>query len=866
MKKLNKLYGITNLNKMSKNPKLISLSIASIILFILSFTYFIILNSKQENNNIYYKTPGVGYGGVTVVAQKKQWVNLAFKNTTVLLAKKKVNGNFIAQNNNLGIIAVPFNTHNIKIKDRIIFRVKQTGKKEWYSQRTYKADQIYNNIPFPFGFPIIKNSKNNSYTFEIESLNGTPTNSLSITKANSYFFIKYKFSKLELIRNPLVLLQFFVFKVNVELQFLTKIEIFLIFLFTLSPFILVYSKMERLRPVKKVLSKYIFKISNKLSKFDKFYWIIPLLVILIYNMIFFNKYLPLTEGWFSTYAWMLNHGQFPYKDFYFILPPFYLVLMSVFTTIFGYSILYLRIFGILVILLMTYFLYKNLKIIFGTAIGSFVAIIGIIYYQSGSTHIAYDFLHFLTLFSLIQSYFLLKYINTLNSKTNVTLKWVFWGGLFAGLAFLTKQSNGMMITAFSFAGLSLLSLSKGVKEAFKTSLSYISGFAVPVLLTVLWLFANSSFSQFINQVFLGGASAKGGMSAIFFAWIIRDVLTNNFIIRLIEVSWVFLIFGYWLYFFRTKKKNKNENRFFLFVSSLMLLLPVLLPLFINKASINKLSTLGQKGFFPGGSINDIVVSGFSISIIAILTSAGLFILKKPFNKSIFLLSFVSLGFIYGTGTSAGISEAGAFFGFCLFVGLMLYYRSILDLGKFFIVLFCISLGFILVESKYDRPYYWWNVTNSDIRTKLQTTDKISILHGMYTSPANIRLIEEVSAEIRAGSKPRDPVFTFTNIPIFYLITDRKPPGKSIVQWFDFLPDDLAMKEAEMIRKKPPKVIVYLDLGESVWETLEAGFRDGKPSGQRKVKEAIMDTVKSEKMRVSKKYKLPNDVTLTIWRK
>jgi hypothetical protein len=267
-----------------------------------------------------------------------------------------------------------------------------------------------------------------------------------------------------------------------------------------------------------------------------------------------------------------------------------------------------------------------------------------------------------------------------------------------------------------------------------------------------------------------------------------------------------------------------------------------------------------------GSINDVVVAGFSISIIAILASAALFILKKPFNKSIFLFSFVSLGFIYGTGTSAGISEAGAFVGFCLFIGLMLQKRSILGLGKIFAVLFCISFCFLLVEMKYENPYYWWNVTSSDIRGKLQTTDTISILHGMYSSANNIRLIEEVSAEIRAGSKSGDPVLVFPHMPIFYLLTDRRPPGKALVYWFDFLSDDLAIKEAELIKENPPKVIVYLDVGEEVWKAHERGFRNGKLSGQRKIVEAFMEIVKSKKMHVSKKYELPNNVTLTVWRK
>jgi 4-amino-4-deoxy-L-arabinose transferase-like glycosyltransferase len=109
---------------------------------------------------------------------------------------------------------------------------------------------------------------------------------------------------------------------------------------------------------------------------------------------------------------------------------------------------------------MTYFLYKNLEVIFKPAIASFVTVVGIIYYQSNNAHITYDFIQFVTLFGLIQSYLLLKYVG-FSGKKEAKIKWLLWAGVFAGLAFLTKQSNGLMITLFSLGGLTFLSLPKG---------------------------------------------------------------------------------------------------------------------------------------------------------------------------------------------------------------------------------------------------------------------------------------------------------------------------------------------------------------------------------------------------------------------
>lgn len=1257
--------------------------------------YFLFVSNDQLNNGEFYRTEGVRYTDLTTITQNNIFSKRNLLDKTKLLTRETIQENFIARTDNLGTIAIPFDTNGKSVDDKIIFRIKEVNSKNWYYQNTYNANQFQTNITFPFGFPIISNSKDKKYSFQIESLTGKNNNAISLSKTNVYFLTKYKFSKAELINNPQILLQFFVLKINSRLDSLTAEALAFIFLFSLFPFIvycyryrkwlmqminvkilhnryaipqelnlkkhifytttllgvlafflsglitrgnsilnlfitdrtnyfmdffnvlhslfngpytygsiypplplLFYRLILRLIPydivekgaitirasqvgevvflfyvvitllvffalimeVKKGLAieKYIFtfvillsgpflfqferaniifvallflmvfvffkdsknrfvrelalislaiatgiklypaifgllllkerrfkdafkvfiyslgllilpffalgglhqlprlvrnifstsnyvaewgagyavniqnitrilfgffgdfgkspivigrflsfavlalgvvsafflrskwktvailtllmilipsisyeyvlifmliplimfldrkekelfdyiylacfllmfipfslgkvdsinngfgrlslpltygvliqnitastmavcliveglltikfikrlssvfmltttkifatnskNISERICRFGKFYWFVPIFVILVYNLIFFNRFYPVTEGWFSAYAWLVNHGQFPYRDFYYYLTPFYLIKMSIFTTIFGYSILSLRILGIGVILLMTLFLYKNIKIMFGASIAVFVAIVGMIYYQSGNAHITYDFIQFVTLYGLIQSYLLLKYIKALDTKTSIGIKWVFLAGLFAGLAFLTKQSNGAMITAFSFIGLFLLSVSRSRREILRAPISYITGFITPVIIISLWLLFNSAFVPFIQQVFLGGISAKGGLAQIIFFWI-KDILTYDSFLRLTEISLV-LVFGYGAYFFTARKlKQKSANWIFLLVTSLVLLLIVFLPLLVNKATVNVLSLLGQQGMITVGQsgMNNVILAAIFVPIVSILIQVCLFILKKPFNKRIFLFSFVALGFIYGTGASAGVSEAGAFAGFCLFIALMLYYRSFFNLGKIFIVLFCISFCLMWVQVKYSNPYYWWNVTTSDVRGELQTTNKIPILSGIYTSADNIKLIEEISAEISSGSKPNQPVLTFPNIPIFYLLSNRKPPGKALVYWFDFLPDKTAMEEADQIRKNPPKVIVYLDLGPSVWEAHERLFRDGKPSGQRKIVEAFMEVIRSKKMHISKYYALPNNVKLTVWR-
>lgn len=596
---------------------------------------------------------------------------------------------------------------------------------------------------------------------------------------------------------------------------------------------------------------------TKLIKF-KYYVLIPLTIIFIYNITFFNKYVPITEGWFSTYAYLFNHGHFIYKDFYMFLTPLYTIIISLFTSIVGYDILYLRIFGIGVMLLITFFLYKNLEILFGKSISSFVTTIGVIYYQSGVAHITYDFTQFVALFGLIQAYCLLSFLRQKENKNYLSVKWLVLAGFFASFTFLIKQSNGLMMALFPIAGLIVLSIKQKRHDLIKIIAYYVLGFALPILAIFAWLISNSAFWQFKEQVFSDAISAKGGFYQILTGWI-KENFKLDFLIRLIEILAVLGVFGYWLNFFKFKNQvNKSFNSILLLLGSGCLFIIILITF------MGKIYFLNNHFRFAEIGIPNLTVSAVSFSLAIVIGFIIFTFFKKPINKSLVMLAFISLGYIFGTGTSAGLSEVAAFIGLCMFIGYMLKLNSFLNLGKVFIILFCLSLSFVYVEIKYERPYYWWGLSTLDIRINRQIIKAPSELNGLYTSENNLKLINDVSAAISTYSKASDSVVAFPNIPLFYLINNRWPPGKAVVYWFDFLPDNLAIKEAEAIKKNPPKVIVYLDLGPAVWQAHEALFRNGKSSGQRAINDSIKAVIKKQKMLLLKTYNLENNNSLSVY--
>lgn len=134
----------------------------------------------------------------TVIIENNKFQNNPKKD---LYQGDKINGEFTALHNNLGIVSVKFDTHWNINTDFLQFSIKEKGQSTWYYSNKYKVDQFQNKQYFPFGFPQINNSKNKIYEVKIESLFGTSDNSVTPSPNNEPFLTKYNFPKNYLLQN-----------------------------------------------------------------------------------------------------------------------------------------------------------------------------------------------------------------------------------------------------------------------------------------------------------------------------------------------------------------------------------------------------------------------------------------------------------------------------------------------------------------------------------------------------------------------------------------------------------------------------------------------------------------------------------------
>lgn len=198
-----------------------------------------------------------------------------------LLKGEEVSEEFIADNDNLGIISLKFNTNSRVNDGHVQFNIKESSANEWYYTNKYKIDQLQDNKYFPFGFPPIKDSKGKKYLIKIESLDGKDGSSVKVIQ-KSPFLSKYSFPKDFLLHNinkiPLYLIgkiKSFFFHLEYEL-YLAVLLSNLIFLY-----ILIKIDINKILKLNKQLNLKLIKWINTVNLINKKYKVLTKIFIVI---------------------------------------------------------------------------------------------------------------------------------------------------------------------------------------------------------------------------------------------------------------------------------------------------------------------------------------------------------------------------------------------------------------------------------------------------------------------------------------------------------------------------------------------------------------------------------------------------------
>lgn len=221
------------------------------LFFICTFSFAILIAVGYK-----VKTDKISFLTITNTYPKQSYVNFS---EGELLAGKKVTGEFISNENNMGIVAVRFLTYRQINNDHFIFRIKEKNNKNWYYENEYKIKEFSGYSHFPFGFPIVHNSKGKEYYFELESLYGRTGRAVGVSREEPAILVRHKFTINQLLDNKKALVLFLLKKSN---EFLRDGQVIILFL---QIFIILSSPFFLIRVVRKIAFPKISPPSRRVS-------------------------------------------------------------------------------------------------------------------------------------------------------------------------------------------------------------------------------------------------------------------------------------------------------------------------------------------------------------------------------------------------------------------------------------------------------------------------------------------------------------------------------------------------------------------------------------------------------------------------
>lgn len=558
-----------------------------------------------------------------------------------------------------------------------------------------------------------------------------------------------------------------------------------------------------------------------------------LLAIFAYASFTFNKTLPISDGWYITYARLVLSGKVPYRDFDFLFPPAYLYLITIVIAIFGSEVIVVRLLGVYVILLTVFLLYKIFERVCHPFVAAVASIAAVCFMQSNNSAILfYDYINVYNVLNFAGLYFIVRHYSVEDQKTwgkglfnwNLTL-----AGVFIAVSALTRQSSGVIMLLFAVCAILFASIILHRKILFPF-LSYVIGVAAGLFVIMFPVIVTGGLPGFVSQCFGAASAAKGGLDTILTGWIPR-VITYEAVVGCAALCAAFFAVYLW-----QQKKDKQEYSIppicFAFIIFAFVILvyslfasPILDSIFLN--------------FGARSTVNPL----FIFATLAFVAAALILLFKAikkrevPVHLSLMMIIAGYAAFTqFGSCTSASTSEGQGMLTVCLaFIAVPLCFQNTKFHPHVAVANSLLAVAFSLssLSCSYYSIYEWWGLYQGSYAMQTSSAD-VKALRGIKMPDSNKYLYEGIVYHVKRDYQEGDQLYTFPQIPIFHNLLDIAPIDglRAPIAWFDVSSQESLKQDYALINDLMPRFIVYADIPESAIGGHEYAFNHGQRSVQR----------------------------------
>lgn len=238
-------------------------------------------------------------------------------------------------------------------------------------------------------------------------------------------------------------------------------------------------------------------------------------LMMAYCLLYFNR--SVTDvGGFDAYAvQLMKLGEVPYRDFYYYVPPVYLLRDYVVYSLVGNSVLLFRLAGIFERIAIFIVLYVILLKWMSPRLSFITSYLGFLVFNSFRLNSYGDYTQFSLLLIELSFCCALRFSELLDSqgshaRSKHPMMWAFFAGVIGVQASMTKQNIGLAGLVAVLVSMCIYACSVShPRMAAKTCAFCLVGFGVGLAPYLVWLISNDVLRAFFEQVMLGSANAKG---------------------------------------------------------------------------------------------------------------------------------------------------------------------------------------------------------------------------------------------------------------------------------------------------------------------------------------------------------------------
>lgn len=533
-----------------------------------------------------------------------------------------------------------------------------------------------------------------------------------------------------------------------------------------------------------------FSTRHKLC--DLGYNLSPGLIVFIFNLFIFNRYFPLSEGWWEAYGYFINNGLHLFKDLDITFSPVFALISAKLLYITGNSFFIIRLLGVFLITFVTVLCQMLLRQFYSVKVSSLATLLAVFMFIFSPQFIAKDYHTYLHLVVILWLLVLTKTAPN-KSRLYVNISWSVLGALGA-LIFFFKQNVGVLLIFSLIATQILLRLT--IKEKIERFIVFTSAFVAAFYLL--------SYVVGFDFSLISGNDSKGSLFTVIFRFA-TEHYNRDMIIVAMTLAAIALYYRYLISVYLTREKYLKIFGYYCGVrdqlSGLVTKEFVIASPFLVASMIVCYSPL--RNF----SMTFILAVSLSVLFICYYRQCTYYLTKKQLNmrQQMILLPLCALA--YANTNTAGFDANGLFEVSAYGIGFIISQRElrfvivnrIITVSIYLLVLYCCFYKIFIT------PYTWWGNWQSNIfDAKFEAA--YPEMKNIFIDKNTKNAFDVVGSNIKHYSENNNDVYLF-NLPLFYILEHKLLPGRMTVHWFDVVTDRQIQNEISFIAKNKPSVIV-----------------------------------------------------------